>query len=231
MQINSFILSLFWTEIHLELLEREQPDKAPMKFLGRPDAYASKFKDAQYFLRSNKPLSLSLPWTPRTKGLHFWTYYTGGVTNINVLGNMAWQRLIPFRASLPLGLKSDVPLSLPLFELFFYPHGIAFGITLTWEDESARSLKDIIDIAFKMRFGRQYRLTWKKEFEDLYQEILWPEKPDSLLSLDKLAEHGLSIGRTLAYGKEAVAGKTTNPEPFSVFTILKVKEIDLSKAN
>lgn len=228
MQINSFILSFLWMETHLEMLEGSQPEKAPMKFLGRPDAYADEFTTAQYRLRSHQPAFLFPPWTPRTKGVHFWTYYTGGKTNTNVTGTLAWQKVIPFWAALPLQLSPDPRLSLPLFELFFYPHGIALGITVTWKDEAGASLESAAEAAFQLRVGRQFRVQWQGN--EFYREVFWPEKSDASLSLDRLAEHGLSAARALAYGRDAEPGQLTSPEPFSVFAVLEGKDVDLSKA-
>jgi len=230
MQINSFLLSFFWIETHLELLESEQPKDARMKFLGRPDAYATEFKEAQYRLRVNDPSPLLPPWMPRTRGQHFWTYYCGGTTNTNVTGSMAWQKLVPFQALLPLRLDADATLSLPRFELFFYPYGIAVGITLTWKDESSQSLENALDAAFVMRFGRQYRVAWEGEEADFFSGIAWPNEPGRPLSMIQLAENGLNVARTLAYGKEGARGKITKPDPFSVFTCLNGKDVDVSKA-
>lgn len=230
MQVTSFRISLFWVEIHLDLLEHEQPEEAPMKFLGRPGNYASEFDDSQYFLRLGTPRPLSSPWTPQTKGQHFWTRYSGGVTNANVRGITAWRKLIPFRAVLPLHITSDLPLSYSLFELFFYPHGVAFAITFTWKKDVSVPLMEAVNSAFALRFDHHMKVLWDEERDGLFEGTQWLEAPETELSLDRFSESSLDIARELAYGKEATQGRRTALNPFSVITILNGEDIDLTQA-
>ncbi len=230
MKITSFLLSLIWAETHLELLEQDPPGEAPMKFLGRPDQYATNFNQAQHLLKVRTPQTLSPPWTPRTRGQHFWTRYSGGLTNANVSGHLAWQKLVPFRAALPLHLTTSASLNYPPFELFFYPHGIAFVCTIPWEVDSPSSLEEATKTALDMRYDQQHRVSWADEGDKLYAGIKWPVKAGTGLSLDQLANQGMNIARTLAFGTAASAGRSIDPKPFSIVTILKGQEADLTKA-
>ena len=239
MPINNFVLSLFWMETHLELLEVTVDTVEPVitvpEFLGDFYRYKAEFNNLQHLLKTHQPFALLSPPWPGTKGQNFWTYYTGK-TNADVTGNEAWKKLIPFHASSPLRIKSlplklEAQLETPLCELFFYPHGIAFAITLTLKDASI-SLEELIEVAFALRFESLYLLNGEEQTENhknLYKGIV-PLDTKASLSLNELSEHGLSIARTLAYGKEATPGKLTHPtKPFSVFTVLNGKDVDFLK--
>lgn len=118
-----------------------------------------------------------------------------------------------------------------MLDLFFYPHGIAFLVTLCWSAEEGETLEEAAAQAFDLRHGRRYRLTWQAEPDALFGNLQWPGAGRPDFSLSQLAAHALTTAHQAAFGPTVARGERTAPEPdpFVVVTPLEGADVDLTQ--
>jgi hypothetical protein len=213
MAINHAQLSFIWTETVLDLLQDRPPHAAQFVFLGRRYSFAPVFDRAgkeRVSMGTLTPTILQRPW-PKPTGQRFWTSYLEQRRPAKLSGDQAWKNLVPFRANFPFALQAPWLTGFITVEAFFYPHGQALIITV--KTQTALSLHDAVDLAFKVRRGERFNLQT-------------PEQSCGF-SLDTLADTILDRTRTSAFGP-GVEGRRLALEPFSIFTVISATDVPVA---
>ena len=248
--INDLRLSLIWTKPSLALLAEPAPVGAPLAALGRRFSYEALFKtilESQFGVNSAQNLPLHLlvgattplpilgpPW-PKPTGQLFWQRYINTGSLNSVSGGQAWRSLIPLRVKFPCRVETPVwvadspkPLSLSvIFEAFFYPHGVALVANAVCRAVPSASttqsepfaLDDAVDFAFNIKRGK-FKVKWEGE-AGLFSAVQWNGEADSKLTLNEIAEKGLSALSVAAFGKSSASGSASILDPFTIFTVVK----------
>ena len=226
-QINRYGFSAIWVEIDLALLEKEQPQDAPLKQLGRFDGYTLAFQKAQDHLReTGRPPFLGTPWT-KTRGQHFWTRYFEKTMNEKVPPLAAWQFLTPFRSVLPADTRVAIEPQTPgesidiQCELFFYPFGVACIITQTISSETPLSLEEMVKRASILRRQPCLTVVWQNDPPPKpFETAQFPTIPDEPITLNHLGDLGVEMARRTAFGPTHEGGKRVAIQPFTIFCVL-----------
>jgi len=207
-KIYAFQMSFMWVETFFQLLENEEK-VSPLGFLGHSYSYKREFEEA---LRTKNGPNGLMPACSWPSGQNFWKYYLENKSPEKVSGRDAWRALVPFRKKIKVKVEKPPPWLLDyLVEGYFYPHGIALVVTVRCQLEGY-SLKNTVETALEMR-----RIRFN---------LQWEGKGLNPLSLDKLAERGITHLREFALGEGASPGWSF--EPFTIFTIKKGEGVDLN---
>jgi len=202
-KIQDFRLSFTWVETLPGAAGWTTPLAPAFSFLRKNDLYAKAFRDA---LTGASPAGLEVPWKEHKKQF-FWKYYLGGPALNDVSGGQAWEHLVPLRTKLPFLVKNWGP-GYALLEGFCYPHGLALVVTCRVITEL--SLPQAVELAYRIKNGEE-----KFSVESV--------KKLTNLSLESLAENGLTWLREAVLGKKAQAGKQR--DVFTVFTVVKAEPL------
>jgi len=206
-QLHDLRLSFIWVETTLDLLDDAVPTDAPLAFLGRRHSYAKHFD--QILLSNASHEGLQVPW-PRPSGDLFWTYYLKCKPG-RVTGLRAWKALVPLRKVLPAEVKAQWLPGRLLLEAFFYPHGLALIVTAICQTHL--TLNNTVDKAFEIRRTGRFQVKWQGR------------KTSEYLSLDRLADKGLTKLRKAATGKRVSSGGMS-VTPVTVVTVVRGSGVD-----
>ncbi len=101
-----------------------------------------------------------------------------------------------------------------LLETFFYPHGLAFVITVSVKvkKNTPFSLREAVETAFNIK----QKKIFKKQDENPYE----------LLSLDEIADKCLADHHQYSIGTEKLINSNRTTTPFTIFTFVEGNEID-----
>lgn len=205
-RIYDLRLSFIWAETVLDFIRDSAPSTAPLAFLGRSEQYISAFEQA--LETGVGPEGLQVPWEQQRKApLFFWSYYLEkripGPGHVS--GGRAWKKLVPFRRKAPATVKASwLPGRLDL-QSFFYPHGIALVVTA--EFRSNLTLEKAVEKAFEVRRTGRFQVRWGEG------------KTTESLSLDNLANEGLTALHRFALGPEAAPRARPIKQPFTIATV------------
>jgi hypothetical protein len=198
--VDAVRVSFVWFEPTLELLA-EPTTNAPMSFLGRGNTFGAQFELAQ---SGTHPAALEPPWENLFKQL-FWNYYLERVNPDSFHGSQAWRALVPLR--LKLASKFAIP-QLPLVvaytEGFFYPHGVAFGVTV--ELTQRKPIEEVVNALIDLQQNRRL--------------VPPATQAAGALKLSGYAVQCLGALRARAFGGKPEPAHIPLDPPFSIATIL-----------
>jgi hypothetical protein len=129
---------------------------------------------------------------------------------------LAWKFFVPLRA------RSPFKIEIPEFpgnvdsEVFFYSHGIALILNLRLQ--GSLSLSDVISLLIRVRRISKVNVQWSIEV------------PAETTTVDPFVEKSFSVFRNFAFGTGARPGRRLGLEPFTIFTVIKGKNVHPGKA-
>jgi hypothetical protein len=204
--VTELRMSFIWFEAWPDLLVA--PGAAPLAALGGQATYAHIFN--QYVATDASPLKgLTLPWKHGKQGKSFWAIYLGGSVAKN--GDQAWNHIIPLRSTPPISIDANWLNGRVFAETFFYPHGVACTINVSCSNDLTLT-KPLMDLAANVRRNAKF-------------EVIGPNFPKQLLSLEAIARELLTLGHLRSLGKQPTAISTAG-RPFSIVTVVRGKDVD-----
>ena len=248
-EILEMRLSLIWSETVLYLLGKTVPADAPWKALGRRASYEELFEQVlenqtktgpiHALMGATKPVPLLGPPWPKPAGQLYWQRYLESSTLGTLSGSVAWRGLVPLRSKFPIVVTPGawlatlpVPVEIKVLpEAFFYPHCCAFTITLIVEINASQpsgpglALFDAVDLALKLKRDK-FNVKWDGN-AGLFSGVQWTNGP-SEITLDQLAAQALPVICATAFGQTAAANSGQVIDPFTIFTVVRGRGVDLA---
>jgi hypothetical protein len=212
-EFSDIRISFIWVETVLEGLRDMPRPGARLALLNDRISFAPFFEKARKQpvpIDDSPGISLQAPW-PKPTGQRFWQPYLDQTSPSSVSGEQAWKSLVPLRAKLPFPITSSAVTTVPLFDVFFYPCGLALLGTVRLS--ANLPLEAAVEEAFKIK-------------RDKIFNVEWPAGLQQLLSLDAVAERALDAMRNWAWGEGSVAQRT-DLDAFTIFTFTQGKGVDL----
>ncbi len=211
--IGQLKLSFVWVETFLNILDAAEPKNYPFGFFGRTPSYRDYYQKIS--TKSARPGNLEFPWPASTRK-HFWLYYLEavGVRPEEMLGNQAWNVLIPFRRRVAGEAKAEWlgPVNKILLESYFYPFGVGLVVTA--------HLQDQVPLSQAVEWAHKVRHTGKFDFD------AGDGNPVQVFSLLDLANVLLGHLKQQALGVEPGLASHRSIEPFTLATVIQGQGVD-----